>query len=116
MKDNDRALRIVDRLTELTSAGDVKWARGRVKSAFLLEVGKERVRISSIDHDDGPPFLFSIHNAEGQKVAEVRSEPARAGGGEADSNAKLATLFALARSSALGVDDVLKNLEQELGL
>ncbi len=117
MNEAERTSRILDRAITLTKQGKLEWEPGGVPAAFLATAGDGVLRIASEDGDDAPPYRFSIIplTGAGEEIAILRSIEG-GGPGATDLNPRLSELYGAVRAAALGIDDVLGSVEEELGL
>jgi hypothetical protein len=120
--DDERTVRIFDRVLQLTRARKLEWAPAQ--SGFESSFQAARIRSRSVDDDGLAPFAFEIFLPDrNEALAELRSTPTpgisfntRDEQARRSQNERLEQLYRLARRNALGVDDALDRLEQELDL
>lgn len=116
MEDRERLNRIAERILEKSKAEELRWKRiGTGKTHFASKLGDRAVAIKSEDRDDVAPFRLSIYGG-GEEVAFIESIMGAHQTKDQALNRTLASIYRTAQSDALGINEVLTDLEQELGL
>jgi hypothetical protein len=106
--DKQRLTTLARRLAAATASGTAEW-EVRELDIYTWESGDGSVSIASRDRDGEPPFELLVYNASQERVDELGSalleddEPA-------PWNDALATLYRVARRSALHADDIIEAL------
>jgi hypothetical protein len=103
---------LTTRLLEATQQGKVEWTPVDATS-FSIETARGTISLRSRDADGVGPFVFSIYNDDGIEVESYTTHRDEAGPAW---SMKVEQLFDAARRQSLGVDDVIKGIEEELGL
>jgi hypothetical protein len=106
--DKQRLTTLARRLATATASGTAEW-QVREPDVYAWESGDGSVSIASRDRDGEPPFELLVFNSSQERVDELGSalleddEPA-------PWNDALATLYRVARRSALHADDIIEAL------
>jgi hypothetical protein len=78
-----------------------------------LERPTGKLLLESVDGDGNHPYRFEVFNADGRSIVEAETIVGeRYGPWEAE----IEVLYEAARRNALGVDSVLRGLEDDLGI
>ena len=105
-------IELCERLADATATRDVEWRR-EGEDEYIWEHKEGRIAIGARDRDGQPPYELTVFNGDGAKVEELASalvDDDR----PAEWNDALAELYRVARSNALGADEIIAALMQAL--
>lgn len=126
-RDRDRRDAILDQLIARTENGSQHWQKTSMPWSFTSEIGPAEAEVGSQDGDDLAPFRLTIRSSSGIDAEEVRTQalPRRETlmdpmglrqSAVQERNAKLDRLYTLAKRQVYGLDEVLAEVEKELGI
>lgn len=116
MEDRERLSRIADRILAKSRSEEMHWERlAAGKTHFVSNLGDRAVTIKSEDRDDVAPFRLSIYSG-GEEIAFIESIMGAKLSKDQSLNRTLAGIYRTAKSDALGINEVLTELERELDL
>jgi hypothetical protein len=108
-----RLMKLVEGLLAQTREGLREWSETDQDFVFDCDTPRAAVRIESLDRDDGPPFRIVVLNSSGKEVESLNST---ARGLDTFDIGAFAELYQLAKRSALGADELIDDLFEELGI
>jgi hypothetical protein len=113
---NERLRRLVDRLHEKSSQGEVAWRKG---ASGAFEVSFPRYTIALNESGESLVATLTIYNDEGEVLDFVTENSFDVGGllirtPDLDFQRKLRETYRMARRTALGSDQAIENLLAEL--
>jgi hypothetical protein len=110
---NARLSMLVEGLLAQTREGTRSWSETEEDFVFECDTPRAAVRIESLDRDDGAPFRIVVLNSSGREVESLSSSARGLDPLDADG---FAELYLLAKRSALGTDELIDDLFEELGI
>jgi hypothetical protein len=116
----ERILALVNLLTKQTIAGKISWVATDKESVYMYSGGKSSVIVNQWPDQDGDLItVVVILNERGTPVEELRSGFENSGDPWSEYepsawNKSLESLYRVARSNALDIDQVLDDLMAEL--
>lgn len=108
-----RLMKLVEGLLAQTRDGARKWSETEQDFVFECDTPRAAVRIESVDRDDGSPYRIVVLNSSGREVESLTST---ARGLDPLDTDTFAELYQLAKRSALGADELIDDLFDELGI
>jgi hypothetical protein len=116
MNDLQRARRILGRVNERTQRREVQWEIDPdAEAAYRTRIGAGWARILSEDEDGVAPYRFVLVGSNDAEAVSLRSLQSEAQTAK-ELNLELVELYRTVRSQVLGIDEVLRDFESELGL
>ncbi len=103
---DDKILRLVNGLIEKTKADELVWETTSNENTFQVAFSEHTITIEEyVDTDNDLVLMLAIFDSEGRKIDSANQW----------SVANVKELYDLARRWALGVDEALDSLLEELG-
>ena len=112
IKAHTQLIELCERLADATATREVEWRR-EGEDEYIWERKEGRIAIGARDRDGQPPYELTVFNGDGAKVEELASalvDDDR----PAEWNDALAELYRVARSNALGADEIIAALMHAL--
>lgn len=110
---SNRLIKLVHGLLAQTREGSRSWSETEQEFVFECDTPRAAVRIESIDRDDSLPFRIVVLNSSGREVESLSSTSRSLDPLDHDA---FAELYQLAKRSALGADELIDDLFDELGI
>jgi hypothetical protein len=113
---NDKYVRLVNRLVQLTREGSLTWESTVGMDTYQSSFPTYGVRIWSDERDGGElDYVLQIVNSEGTVIDEIRDTSFAPGDfGQSSAFREMGDLFRLAKRKALGADEAIDRILKDL--
>jgi hypothetical protein len=112
---NPKLLSLFQRLYARTQANDVSWEATETEGVYQVSFSQNTVRIffrASRKHPGNAEYILTVHNSLGTVIAEVTDESSS--DELQDAYALFKQLYEMARGKALGIDDTIDSILDDL--
>ena len=112
-QDKSRLMELVTGLLRRTEEGSIEWEELEEDFVYQCHTPRADIQIESVDRDDGPPYRIVILNSSGREIESLTSTAKPLDPVARDD---FDTLYRLAKRQALGADELIDDLFENLGI